>query len=291
MIITASLVKELRERTGAGMMECKKALEQAQGDIEAAIVAMRKSGQAKAAKKAGRIAAEGAVAIKVSSDGKEAIMVEVNCETDFVARDHNFVEFLNAVAAKGLAATAVNLDDLLAVTLDDGKTIAQTREDLVAKIGENINVRRMKLITTQGTIGSYVHSNGRIGVLVELSTASLELSKDIAMHIAASKPIVVLPEELPKDLLEKEKEICLAQVEASGKPPAILEKMIVGRMQKFINEATLVKQPFVKNPDITVTDLLKQTNAKVLSFARFEVGEGIEKKEADFAAEVKDLMG
>jgi elongation factor Ts len=252
---------------------------------------MRKSGQAKAAKKAGRIAAEGAIAIKVGSDSKKAIMVEVNCETDFVARDHNFLGFINAVAVKGLAASAANLDDLLAVTLDDGKTIAQAREDLVAKVGENINVRRMKLITTQGAIGSYVHSNNRIGVLVELSNASLEFGKDIAMHIAASKPIAVLPEELPKDMLDKEKEICLAQVEASGKPPAILEKMIVGRMQKFINESTLVKQPFVKNPDITVADLLKQADAKVLSFARFEVGEGIEKKEADFAAEVKDLIG
>jgi elongation factor Ts len=165
MIITASLVKELRERTGTGMMECKKALEQAQGDIEAAVTAMRKSGQAKAAKKAGRIAAEGAIAIKVGSDSKKAIMVEVNCETDFVARDHNFLGFINAVAVKGLAASAANLDDLLAVTLDDGKTIAQAREDLVAKVGENINVRRMKLITTQGAIGSYVHSNNRIGVL------------------------------------------------------------------------------------------------------------------------------
>lgn len=291
MIITASLVKELRERTGAGMMECKKALEHARGDIEMAITAMRKSGQAKAAKKAGRIAAEGAIAIQVGSDGKKAIMVEVNCETDFVARDHNFLGFINAAAVKGLAASAANLDNLLTLTLDDGKTIAQTREDLVAKIGENINVRRMKLITTQGAIGSYVHSNNRIGVLVELSIANPGIGKDIAMHVAASKPLAVLPDELPQDLLDKEKEICLAQVEASGKPPAILEKMIVGRMQKFINESSLVRQPFVKNPDITVADLLKQTDAKVLSFTRFEVGEGIEKKEADFAAEVKDLIG
>ncbi|CAL7963967.1 protein chain elongation factor EF-Ts [Gammaproteobacteria bacterium] len=291
MIITASLVKELRERTGAGMMECKKSLTEAQGDIEVAIVAMRKSGQAKAAKKAGRIAAEGAIAVKVSGDSKKAIMVEVNCETDFVARDHNFLEFVNAVAAAGLAALATNPDDLLALTLDNGKTITQAREDLVAKIGENINVRRLKLMTTVGVIGNYVHSNNRIGVLVELSAAnSSELGKDISMHIAASKPIAVLPEELPQDLLNKEKEICLVQVQASGKPPEIIEKMIIGRMQKFVSESTLIKQPFVKNPDITVADLLKQANVKVLSFARFEVGEGIEKKETDFATEVKSLL-
>lgn len=290
MMITASLVKELRERTGAGMMECKKALTEAQGDIEAAIVAMRKSGQTKAAKKAGRIAAEGAVAIKISSDSKKAIMVEVNCETDFVARDHNFLEFVDSVAASGLASLVSNPDDLLSVTLDNGKTIAQAREDLIAKIGENINVRRLKVMTTAGIIYSYVHSNNRIGVLVELSAAGPELGKDVAMHVAASKPLVVLPEELPQDLLNKEREICLAQVQASGKPPEIIEKMIVGRMQKIINESTLVKQPFVKNPDITVADLLKQANAKVLSFARFEVGEGIEKKETDFAAEVKSML-
>ncbi|MEI8054860.1 MAG: translation elongation factor Ts [bacterium] len=277
MIITASLVKELRERIGAGMMECKKALEEAQGDIEAAIVAMRKSGQAKAAKKASRIAAEGVVAIKTSGDGKKAIMVEVNCETDFVARDHSFLEFVNAVATAGLAALSADIDSLLAAALDNGKTIAQTREDLVAKVGENINVRRLKLITTAGVVGSYVHSNNRIGVLVELSAASPEFGKDISMHIAASKPIVVLPEELPQDLLNKEKEICLAQVQTSGKPPEIIEKMIAGRMQKFISESTLVEQLFVKNPDITVADLLKQANAKALSFARFEVGEGIER--------------
>ena len=292
MIITASLVKELRERTGAGMMECKKALTEARGDLEAAIVTMHKSGQAKAAKKAGRIAAEGAIVVKISDDSKKAVMVEVNCETDFVARDNNFLEFANTVAAAGLVALAANPDDLLAVTLDNGKTIAQAREDLVAKIGENINVRRLELMTTAttGIVGSYVHSNNRIGVLVELSVVNSDLGKDISMHIAASKPIAVLPEGLPQDLLNKEKEICLAQVQASGKPPEIIEKMIVGRMQKFVSESTLIKQPFVKNPDITVADLLKQANAKVLSFVRFEVGEGIEKKETDFATEVKSLL-
>jgi elongation factor Ts len=287
MTITASLVKDLRERTGAGMMECKKALEETQGDVEAAIVAMRKSGQAKAAKKSGRIAAEGAIAVKVSSDNKKAIMIEVNCETDFVARDHNFLEFVNFVATQGLVAASADLDALLAVTSDDGKTLAQAREDLITKLGENINLRRMELMTTSGVIGSYVHNNNRIGVLVELSAASPELGKDISMHVAASKPLVVESNELPQELLAKEKEICLAQVQDSGKPPEILEKMVSGRMRKFVSESTLIEQSFVKNPDITVAELLKQANAKVLSFVRFEVGEGIEKKEIDFAAEVK----
>lgn len=290
MIVATSLIKELRERTGAGMMECKKALEEAKGNIETAIVAMRKSGQAKAAKKAGRIAGEGAIAIKVSDDSKKAIMVEINCETDFVALDNNFLEFLNTVTTKGLTASVKNLDDLLNMALDKGKTVEQAREELIARIGENINVRRMKFIATSGFIGSYVHNNNRIGVLVELSTKNPELAKDIAMHIAANKPLVVLPEDLPEDLLNKEKEICLAQVQTSGKPPEILEKMVLGRMQKFINESALIKQPFVKNQDITVSDLLQQTNARVFSFVRFEVGEGIEKKEADFASEVKSLL-
>lgn len=290
MIITASLVKDLRERTGAGMMECKKALEEAQGDIEAAIVAMRKAGQAKAAKKAGRVAAEGIIGIEVSSDRKTAIMIEVNCETDFVARDHNFVEFVKIAAIKGLAKLIAKPEDLLNITLDNGKSIAQAREDLIAKIGENITVRRLKLIKTSGSIGSYVHNNNRIGVLVELSTANSELSKDISMHIAANKPLVISPEEIPQEILDKEKEIYLAQVQASGKPAEILEKMVTGRMQKFINESSLIKQPFVKNPDITVTDLLKQMGGQILGFARFEVGEGIEKKEIDFASEVKELI-
>lgn len=290
MIITASLVKELRERTGAGMMECKKALAEANGDIEAAIIAMRKSGQAKAAKKAGRIASEGVIAIKVSSDGKTAIMVEVNCETDFVARDSNFLEFVNLIATKGLAAMVRNLEDLSILSVVGDKTVAQMREDLVAKIGENINVRRICLITTSGIIGNYVHNNNRIGVLVEMVGGNFELGKDIAMHIAASKPLVTLPEEVPQDVLNKEKEIYLAQIQNSGKPAAILEKMIVGRMQKFVNELALVKQAFVKNLDVTVEDWLRQNNAKVLRFARFEVGEGIEKKEVDFAAEVKSML-
>jgi len=276
MTITAAMVKELRERTGSGMMECKKALEEVNGDIEAAITAMRKSGQAKAAKKAGRIASEGRIAIKISADGKKAAMVEVNCETDFVARDAGFLAFVEQVVTDSLNGT---------------QTDAQVREDLVAKIGENISVRRTKLLETNGSIGSYIHNN-KIGVLVEFSSACPnDVAKDIAMHIAANKPIAVKTEELPQDLLDKEKEICLAQVAASGKPAEILEKMVTGRMQKFISELTLLTQPFVKDPNITVAVLLKQNEVDVVSFTRFEVGEGIEKKESDFAAEVASLIG
>lgn len=280
-MITASQVKELRKRTGAGMMECKRALEVSQGDIEAAITAMRKAGQAKVAKKAGRIAAEGVIAIKVSPDSKQAIMVEVNCETDFVARDHSFLEFVDVVVTDGLAAAVTKLDDLLAL-----KSITQMREDLVAKIGENIDIRRMQWYEANGIIGSYVHSNKRIGVLVELAQATPELAKDISMHIAASKPLVVLPEEIPQELLAQEEEICLAQV-PSGKSPEILKKMVAGRMQKFIAEITLIQQPFVKNTDLTVGTLLQQAKTDVRRFVRFAVGEGITKKTVDFAAEVK----
>lgn len=276
MTITAALVKELRERTGSGMMECKKALTEVGGDIEAAITAMRKSGQAKAAKKAGRIASEGRVAIKISADGKKAAMAEVNCETDFVARDAGFLAFV---------------DQVVTDTLNGIQTDPELRENLVAKIGENITVRRTKLLETNGLIGSYVHNN-KIGVLVEFSaTVPNDVAKDIAMHIAANKPIAVRAEELPQELLDKEKEICLAQVAESGKPAEILEKMVTGRMQKFISELTLLTQAFVKDPNITVAALLKQNGVDVVSFTRFEVGEGIEKKENDFAAEVASLIG
>lgn len=275
-MITAALVKELRERTGSGMMECKKALTEVGGDIEAAITAMRKSGQAKAAKKAGRIASEGRVAIKISTDGKKAVMAEVNCETDFVARDAGFLTFVDQVVTDALNGT---------------QTDSQLREDLVAKIGENITIRRTKLLETNGSIGSYVHNN-KIGVLVEFSSmCPNDVAKDIAMHIAANKPIAVRAEELPQELLDKEKEICLAQVAESGKPAEILEKMVTGRMQKFISELTLLTQPFVKDPNIIVAALLKQNGVDVVSFTRFEVGEGIEKKENDFAAEVASLIG
>lgn len=286
MTITASLVKELRERTGAGMMECKKALEAANGDIEAAIEAMRISGQTKAAKKAGRIAAEGVVVVEVSADAKFAVMVEVNCETDFVARDHSFLGFAANVAKCALSSQAKDLDALLQTNYEAGKTVAQAREDIVAKLGENINVRRMATLSASGIVGTYVHSNSRIGVMVALTAANAEVGKDVAMHIAASKPTAIKAEDLPQDLIAKEKEIYLAQVKDSGKPAAILEKMVSGRLQKFISESTLLTQPFVKNPDITVGALVKQAGADITAFVRFEVGEGIEKKETDFAAEV-----
>lgn len=287
-MVTASLVKELREHTGAGMMECKKALEEAKGNLENAIAIMRKSGQAKAAKKVDRIAAEGAIVIKTSNDHKAAIIVEVNCETDFASRDQSFLEFISAIATLGLKTKVTNLDKLLTTVFDNGQTVLEMREGLIAKIGENINIRRIKMLTVEGDsmVGSYIHGNGRIGVLVGLSVSAPELAKDIAMHIAACKPVAVLPQELPPEIIEKEREVYLAQLQEAKKPPEILEKIISGRVQKFISEITLVKQPFVKNPDITIENLLQQFKAQIFGFARFEVGEGIEKKETDFAAEV-----
>lgn len=288
--ITASLVKELRERTGSGMMECKKALEASNGDIEAAIEAMRKSGQAKAAKKAGRIAAEGVIIIELNAEHTAATMLEVNCETDFVAKDASFLAFANAVAKLGLAARCQDVSSLLAVTDASGTNVDKLRENLVAKIGENINIRRCVYLTTStGIIGHYVHGN-RIGVLVPINIQDQDLGKDIAMHIAASKPLVVNPDELPKDLLVKEEEIYWAQTKEQNKPAAILETMVKGKLQKFISESSLLKQPFIKKSEITVEQLLKQHNATVVSFVRYEVGEGIEKKSADFATEVENLV-
>lgn len=289
MIISASLIKELREQTGAGMMECKKALEEAQGDLEAAVVIMRKSGQAKAAKKGDRIAAEGAVVAKISADGKAAIILEVNCETDFAARDSGFLEFARMVADKGLDARVASLDQLLSLPMGDGQTVNELRDSLVAKIGENINIRRVQSIAVaaDGCISSYVHGNGRIGVLTVLSVVNAELGKDIAMHIAACKPAAITPEELSVSFIDKEREIYLAQLQDSGKPAAMLEKIVEGKIQKLIGESVLIKQPFVKNPDVSIGNLLNQANASILSFVRFEVGEGIEKREVDFAAEVQ----
>lgn len=283
MIIAASLVKELRERTGGGYMDCKKALDTAQGDLEQAIEILRKSGQIKAAKKAGRIAAEGLIVIKVSDDNQTAVMIEVNTETDFVARDQNVVAFANQVAAAALAEHATNVEQLLQLNIS-GKRIVELQQELVAKLGENINVRRQVLMMAP-VLGCYVHGN-RIGVVVGLAGGDVALGKDLAMHIAANKPQAVSAEDLSQDLLAKEKEIYLAQVQSSGKAPAILEKMVAGRLQKFINETTLLGQPFVKDPEIKVADLLKRANAKVMTFKRFEVGEGIERKTADFAADV-----
>jgi elongation factor Ts len=286
MAITASLVKELRERTGAGMMDCKKVLTETNGDMEAAIDMMRKSGAAKADKKAGRVAADGKVVITISDDAKEASIVEVNCETDFVAKDENFINFVNAVGARVLADKPADVEALSAMPLDSGETVEEVRANLVAKIGENMKVRRFEIIS--GGAGSvYAYNHGaRIAVAVAMTGGDEALGKDIAMHIAASRPTCVAEADVPAELLEKEKEILVAQAEGSGKPMEIIEKMVQGRIRKYLAEITLVGQPFVKDPDQTVAQLLKAAGAEVTAFVRYEVGEGIEKKVEDFAAEV-----
>ncbi|WP_095498858.1 translation elongation factor Ts [Paraferrimonas haliotis] len=281
MAITAALVKELRERTGAGMMDCKKALVETNGDIELAIENMRKSGQAKAAKKAGRIAAEGVILAKVS-DGVAAL-VEVNCETDFVARDESFLAFANKVAEAALAGKITEVEALNAALID-GLSVEETRANLVAKIGENMSVRRSVIVEGEN-LGTYIHG-GRIGVVANLTGGDAELAKDIAMHVAASQPQFVKPEDVPADVVEKEKAIQIDIAMQSGKPAEIAEKMVVGRMAKFTGEISLTGQPFVKDPSMKVGKLLSQANADVVNFVRLEVGEGIEKKEEDFAAEV-----
>jgi elongation factor Ts len=288
MAITASLVKELRERTGAGMMECKKALVETDGDLEAAIEHMRKSGQAKAAKKAGRTAAEGVIVIETSDDRRRAAMVEVNCETDFVAKDENFCSFADAIAERALNGGTLEVAELLAGPLHEGEetTVEQAREALVAKLGENMSVRRMVRYETEtGRISTYTHGV-RIGVLVELEGGGDELGRDLAMHIAASNPVCVSAEDVPQAMQEKEREIFMVQARDSGKPENIIEKMVEGRMRKWLAEITLNGQPFVKDPDVTVGKLLDQAGARVVRFQRFEVGEGIEKKTENFAEEV-----
>ena len=284
MAITASLVKELRERTGAGMMECKKALVETDGDIDAAADLMRMSGAAKADKKAGRVAADGAVMVKVADDGKKAVIVEINSETDFVAKDDNFQTFAKSVVDVIFNTEPADIDTLNAATTADGQTIEQAREALIAKVGENIKVRRFEIVTTQNSLVSYQHG-ARIGVLVD-STASDDMGRDIAMHIAATNPRCINESEVPAEEVEKEKGILIAQAEGSGKPAEIIEKMIQGRLVKYLAEITLVGQPFVKDPDQTVGKLLSSSNAQIVRFIRFEVGEGIEKKQEDFAAEV-----
>jgi elongation factor Ts len=287
MAITASLVKELRERTGAGMMECKKALTEANGDIDVAIENMRKSGQAKAAKKAGRTAADGVIVIAVSDDAAKAVMVEVNCETDFVAKDDNFRSFADAVADRVLNSGAADVDALMALPLHEGEdtTIEEARQALVSKIGENMAVRRFQRVEATGQLAHYSHGV-RIGVLVDLTGGDAGLGRDLAMHIAASSPVCVAEADVPTELLAKEREITEAQARESGKPDNIIEKMIEGRMRKYLGEITLVGQPFVKDPDTSVGKLLEKQNATVNTFVRFEVGEGIEKKVEDFREEV-----
>ncbi|HSW92892.1 MAG TPA: translation elongation factor Ts [Gammaproteobacteria bacterium] len=286
MAVTAAQVKELRERTGAGMMECKKALEATTGDMERAIEELRKSGRAKADKKAGRVAAEGIVIVRTSTDGKQAVMLEINSETDFVARDENFLAFVDAVAKTALSTRTGDVQALASVPLIGGTTtVDEARHALIAKVGENIHIRRVVLLDTSTTVGTYLHGT-RIGVLVELDTENPELAKDIAMHIAASKPVVIHPGEVPADVIAKEKEIYMAQAAGSGKPQDILEKMVAGKLKKYLDEISLVGQPFIKDPDILVASLLNKHRAKVISFTRFEVGEGIEKESEDFVEAV-----
>jgi elongation factor Ts len=286
MAITAALVKELRERTGSGMMECKKALVAADGDIEVAVEEMRKSGLAKADKKADRVAAEGIIAIEVSADGKNAIMLEVNSETDFVAKADDFVTFVNEVAAKVLAEQPADLDALKELTLASGETVETTRQALVAKIGENIQVRRFTTLSTDsGVIGSYRHGE-RIGTMVQLNGGDQDLAKDLAMHVAASRPQAISAADLPQELLDKERDIVATQARDSGKPENIIEKMIEGRMKKFVNEISMLGQPFVKDPDVTVEKLVNKAGATVEAIAFFEVGEGIEKAADNFVEEV-----
>ncbi len=285
MAITAGLVKELRERTGAGMMECKKALVETDGDIEAAIDLMRKSGAAKADKKSGRTAAEGLIVFKSSDDCKNTVMVEINCETDFVTKSDDFLNFSSAVVKAALDQKPADLDALLATSLDGGENIADATKTLIAKLGENMNVRRFVSRTTDGVLGNYLHG-GRIGVLVELKGGDEALAKDIALHVAARNPNCVSEDEVPAELIAREKEIFSAQAAESGKPPEIVEKMVGGRIKKFLKEITLLNQPFVKNPDQTVGQLVEAAGATVVGFDRLEVGEGIEKKVENFAEEV-----
>lgn len=277
--VTPALVKELRDRTGLGMMECKKALGDANGDIELAIENLRKVSGLKAAKKEGRTAADGVVAVKVAPDNSYAVAVEVNSETDFVARDAGFLAFVNTVVEKAFATKSADVAAVMAGELE------AAREALVQKIGEKISVRRISLVQG-GVIGGYVHLNNRIAVLVQLEGGTEELAKDIAMHVAAVNPAVVSSDQMPADLVEKEKEIIRAQPDMAGKPSEIVEKMMVGRINKFLKESSLIDQPFVKNPEVTVAQLAKGAGAAVKSFVRLEVGEGIEKAVVDFAAEV-----
>ncbi|KZN12805.1 translation elongation factor Ts [Marinomonas sp. TW1] len=277
--VSAALVKELRERTGLGMMECKKALVAANGDIEVAIEELRKSSGMKAAKKAGRTAAEGTIVMRVADDASYGVLVEVNSETDFASRDEGFVAFANKVADIVFTTKETNMETLLA------GEIGQAREALVQKIGENISPRRAVLVEG-GLIGGYLHGNGQIAVLTQLENGSAELAKDVSMHVAAVAPRVVKGDDMPADVLAKEEEIIRAQPDMAGKPAEIVDKMIVGRMKKFLAENSLVEQPFVKNPEIKVGQLVKDAGASVTSFVRLEVGEGIEVEEVDFAAEV-----
>ena len=283
MTITASMVKELRERTGAGMMECKNALVGADGDLDAAAEALRKSGQAKADKKAGRVAADGRVVVKVK--GGRAVIAEINSETDFVAKDENFIGFAEAVADAVLDSGTTDVAELASVVIDGGSTVEAARTELITKVGENISVRRAAILQADGPVGHYTHG-ARIGAVVVLNGGDEDLARDIAMHVAAINPVCIDDKGVPAETLERERRIFTEQAEASGKPAEIVEKMVTGRVAKFLKEITLVGQPFVKDPDISVGKLLAGAGAEVVSFVRFEVGEGIEKKADNFVEEV-----
>jgi len=284
MAVTASMVKELRERTGAGMMECKKALVETNGDLEAAMEFLRKSGLAQADKKASRVAADGQVMLASNDDNTAAVLVEVNSETDFVAKDANFLAFAKAVANNALTTQGTDVDALMESD-SNGTSLEVARQALISKIGENIQVRRITRMASSGTIGAYVHG-GRIGVLVELEGGDIELARDVAMHVAAMNPEYLDEDAVPADVLEKEKQFLISQAADSGKPAEIIEKMVSGRMRKHLAGITLLGQPFVKDGDVTVAKLLKQNCASVKGYTRMAVGEGIEKKVDNFAEEV-----
>ena len=283
MSISASMVKELRERTGAGMMECKKALVDSDGNLDSAIELLRTTGQAKAEKKAKRIAAEGRITIK--SDTEHTVILEINSETDFVANDSNFINYAESVAVAILENDIVDLESLNKIDLTTGTNVEMARTQLISKIGENISIRRFDKIKQCDNMGVYTHG-ARIGVVVSLTGGDEVISKDVAMHIAASNPICINNEGVPEELVSREERIFQEQAASSGKPPEIIDKMIQGRMKKFFKEVTLLGQPFIKNPDMSVNELLKESKAEIISFKRYEVGEGIEKKEENFADEV-----
>ncbi|MEA3405202.1 MAG: translation elongation factor Ts [Pseudomonadota bacterium] len=285
MAITAGMVKELRTMTGAGMMDCKKALAETDGDIDAAVEFLRKKGMAGADKKAGRVAAEGRIAIAVSDDKKKAVIAEVNCETDFVAKGDEFKEFADEIASIALASGTTDIEALMGEKMASGETIDHRRRELIAKIGENMAVRRLEMIETNGQIGQYQHGE-KIGVVVDMTGGDEALSRDVAMHVAAAKPTAVSVDDVDQEMVAKERAFQIDQAKESGKPMEIIEKMIEGRMRKFLQEITLMGQSFVKDPDQSVEKLLKANDATVSTFVRLEVGEGVDIEELDFASEV-----
>jgi len=288
VVITASLVKELRERTGSGMMECKKALVECDGDIEAAAEFLRKSGAARADKKAGRVAADGAIKTILTGDSKTGVILEINSETDFVAKDENFQSFADAVLQTLLKQKPKSVADLYDLSLESGQNVEEALHALIGKVGEKIDIRRFEIIESEQAVASYLHGT-RIGVLVD-SSAESDMARNMAMHIAAVSPQFVDEASVPAEFVEKEKGILIAQAEDSGKPPEIVEKMIQGRLKKFLAEVTLLEQPYVKDEDQTVGELLSNAGASISGFVRYEVGEGIEKKVKDFATEVASQL-